>query len=241
MCIVAAFDAPVDPLELDLQFGVEGSESLFDRRQQNRRANFAQYCVLVLPPLAADQVVLEAAKFVAVPDIDIACLKGFPQQAIDQELVPVDFEPSVFALLGIGVHIALDPFGKDACREVGRGGLPERLSLPEEFLEEGHRFQQRRILDQAGEVQVAKQMAQVELELGVKRAVVGPLERGPVLSEAFGIEQRKRLMLDFHKLEQIKSEIERFLQKPDYDLDSYFSESGLKQLNGLKGTGLTSP
>ena len=52
-------------------------------------------------------------------------------------------------------------------------------------------------------------MAQVELELGVQRAVVGPLERGSVeldlphilgdLSEAFGIEQRERLLPDLRE------------------------------------------
>jgi hypothetical protein len=76
--VVAVLDPPVDPLELVFELRVEGGECLFDRRQQNRRADLAQDCVLVLPTLRADQVVLEAAKFVAVPDVHVAGFKGLP-------------------------------------------------------------------------------------------------------------------------------------------------------------------
>jgi hypothetical protein len=37
--------------------------------------------------------------------------------------------------------------------------------MAQNFLQERHRFEQRRILNQAGEVQIREQMPQVELEL----------------------------------------------------------------------------
>jgi hypothetical protein len=71
----------------------------------------------------------------------------------------------------------------------------------EEILQEGHRFEQRRVLDQAGKIQVAKQMPQVEFELEVESAVVGPFKAGPVelnflhvvrdLSKAFRITESR--------------------------------------------------
>jgi hypothetical protein len=67
--VVAILNPLVDTLELLFELRMEGGERFFDRHHQNRRADLAQHCFLVLPPLGADQVILAAAEFIAVPDI----------------------------------------------------------------------------------------------------------------------------------------------------------------------------
>ena len=143
--VVAVLDPTVDPFELAFELRMEGGKRLFDRRQQNRRADLLKDGVLVLPTLRSYQVVLEAAELVAVADIDVASFKGPPQQAIEQELVAVDIEPPVLALPGLGIHITLNALGDDACREVGMAHLTRRSAVAQDLLQEGHRFEQRRI------------------------------------------------------------------------------------------------
>ncbi len=81
--------------------------------------------------------------------------------------------------------------------------------MAQDLLQEGDRFEQRRILAQAGEVQAREQMTQIELELRVQRAVERPLERRLIeldlahilrnLCEASGIEHGERLLPDLRK------------------------------------------
>jgi hypothetical protein len=52
--VVAILDPPVDALELVCEFCMEGGQRLFDRCQQNRRADLTQNRVLVLPTFGAD-------------------------------------------------------------------------------------------------------------------------------------------------------------------------------------------
>jgi hypothetical protein len=52
--------------------------------------------------------------------------------------------------------------------------LAKRLALAQEFLQECNSFQEWRIFNQASKIQVAEQMTQVKLELGLKRVRTSP-------------------------------------------------------------------
>lgn len=119
MFVVAVLNALIHTLELGFQLCAVSGQCFFNRRQQNRRADLAQDCIFALPALGADQVVLETAKIVTVPNVYVASFQGIAQQAIDKELVAVDFEFLVFASFCLGVHIALQPFRDDVGGEVG--------------------------------------------------------------------------------------------------------------------------
>ena len=123
MLVVAVLDPPIDALELLFKFRMEGGERLFDGCQQGRRADLAQDGILVLPALGTDEIVFEAAKLVALADLDVAGFEGLPQQAIYQKLVAVDIELPVPALGGLGVHVTLNVLRDDASWEVGSAHL----------------------------------------------------------------------------------------------------------------------
>jgi hypothetical protein len=156
---------------------------------------------------------IKAAKIVAVADVHVACFKGIAQQSIDKKFVTVGIELPVLLLGGLGVHITLNILGDDACWEVGSVDLARRFSVAQDLLQEGHSFEQRCILDQAREIQVREQVAEVEFELGVQRAVKGPFERGLVelylshipgnVSEAFGLQQGEGLLPDLRERRRI--------------------------------------
>ena len=164
MLVLAILDPPVHAVELGVELLAEGRQRLFDRCEQDGRPDLAQHRVLSFPALGADQVVFETTEVVAVPDIYVARLQGIAQQAVDQELVAIDLELFVLALPGRRVHIALQILRDDCGREILGFHLAGRFALSQQILQKDDGFEERCVLDHAGEIQAVEQVAQIKLE-----------------------------------------------------------------------------
>src|SRR5205823_132059 len=84
MAIGPALDALVDQGKFLFQFLAECRQRLFDWPDQDRRADFTEHRILLLPALIADQIVFETAELGAVPDKNVARLERVAQQPIDE-------------------------------------------------------------------------------------------------------------------------------------------------------------
>ena len=82
------------------------------------------------------------------------------QQAVDQELVAVRIQ-ALFAIRLGNKQVLLQTLRNDGNRKACRIGLARRFTLPEQFLQERDRFQQRRIVHASGKLKVGEQVPQV--------------------------------------------------------------------------------
>jgi len=106
--VVTVFKPPVDKFELLFEIRMEGRDRLFDRCQQDRRADLLKHGSLVLPLLRTDEIALEAANSLLSRTYRLPASRAFRKtESIDEELVAVDMELPVLALLGLGVHIGV--------------------------------------------------------------------------------------------------------------------------------------
>ncbi len=82
----------IDGREPGLQFLLERLQRLLNGCEQEGRARLLQDFLFLLPARIADQIVLEATKFVTVLDEHIPGFEGVAQQAIEQELITVNLQ-----------------------------------------------------------------------------------------------------------------------------------------------------
>ncbi len=96
--IVAFVDVMVDALEEVLDVIVQICKRLLDGRKQDRQVELLENGVLVPPARIADQVVFEAAKFVAVGAEDVTRFERIARQPVDEKLVAVGVDPFCVAV-----------------------------------------------------------------------------------------------------------------------------------------------